>query len=1411
MLQPFTTPTSRRWRVAGALAALLLSGPAALAQLSGTYTINNALPTGGTNYASFAAAASALTTGGVSGPVTFNVSGGPYTEQLRLPVIVGSSATNRITFNGNGRTIQFAANVATAPAVVILDGADYVTVNNLVVTATGAGTSSAPGWGIQLVNNADNNVVTGCTVNSGVAFNCAGIVSSGNSNGTTATGATTNQNVTITGNTINGGYYGISVMGNSATSPNAGVVVSGNTVRDFYSYGIYVGNLSGPQLIGNDVARPTATSVTSYYGLYLSFGVSGAAVEKNRLHAPFAPGATNAAAWGIYVNSTTAATAAAPNDVVNNLVYDFVTTGSTYGLYNVSSNFVRYYHNSIDIDAPTNASTNSSYGFFQSTGASVDFKNNVVRINRGGSAPQYAIYQALNTTGSTASDYNDLHGRGRNFITGYNANFNYPTLADWQTANGSAYDQNSTAAAPEFENAAAGNLKPQASPLDGKATPLARVPQDFTGATRSTSAPDMGAYEFTAPALDVALVRIDAPASPVTVGSGPVTATILNNGTTPLTSVTLSYVLNGATPVTQTFTLSPALAAGATRSLSFSTPATLAAGASTVTVTANQPNGQTDPNPGNNAQTSIVYSALRGTYTINQQQPTGGTNFTSLADAAGALNNGGINGSVRLNVLNGPYTEPFVLGIIPGVSATDTVVVDGGTSKQTISFTGTATQQAVVSLLDTDYLTLRNLTIDAAASVQYSNGVQLIGAAENNRIQDCVIQVSPALTTICYGISATNPFGVLVPAGSANNLRIERNLISGGYTAIQLAGQNNTTARLSGLRVVGNELRDFYQRGLDVSNLNGGRMSGNNIYRLNRSNAAVTFYGIYCFNTIGTAIESNRIHDPYLSATNNSAYGIYQTGANGLAGQENDVINNVIYNFNGGGQDYGIFNSGSSYCRYYHNTIALDFTANVSTSNCYGFYQVLAASNVDFKNNLVSVTRGGGGSRYALYFSTTSSSIVSDYNDLYIGTGSGFYTGYYGSNQATLADWKAVNSRAYDQNSIQVNPQFTAAATGNLLPANATLDASGTPATLARVPRDIVGALRGTTPDVGAYELVVVPNDVAVLSIDAPTTPAVLGLNAVTVTIRNNGTTALNSVTLSYAINNGATPATNQQTFTGLNLGVGADRQLTFATGVTLTQQGTHTLSVTGSLPNGQADGNAANDTQTVTFNQPSPPNDEPCGALALNGQITGSNLNSTVSLGGGLTAALPTCTGSQVPKDVWFSFTATGTTATLYTSGSAAGLVRVFTAASCSTGFAQVLCQASAGNNQNVGNVAMTGLTSGQRYYVAVSGYGSNDATGSFTLSLSPLLGTRPQIEAAALAVFPNPTASGSFTLRLSGSSGKPGTVTLHNALGQAVRTAPLAATGEQQVSTRGLAAGLYTVRVQIGTEVLMRKLMVE
>jgi len=228
-----------------------------------------------------------------------------------------------------------------------------------------------------------------------------------------------------------------------------------------------------------------------------------------------------------------------------------------------------------------------------------------------------------------------------------------------------------------------------------------------------------------------------------------------------------------------------------------------------------------------------------------------------------------------------------------------------------------------------------------------------------------------------------------------------------------------------------------------------------------------------------------------------------------------------------------------------------------------------------------------------------------------------------------------------------------------------------------------------------------------------------------------------------------------------------------------------------------------------VTTPAPVPANDDPCGALVL---APGSTVSSTTA--GATTTALagitqPSCSNATAPRDVWFELTATGSTAQLSFTGAPAGMVRVYTAASCSTRFTLVSCQQSAGANQSIGSVSLSGLTVGQRYYVAVAGFGNNTLSGAFTVT-NMLLGTRTRTETDALLVYPNPSSSGQLTLHLAARSG--GQATLLNALGQVVSSKILASgVAEHTLSTRGLAAGLYTLRVQVGNEVLTRKIVLE
>jgi hypothetical protein len=1189
--------------------------------LNGTYTINNQQPGTGNNFQSFTVAAAALNNGGVAGPVTFNVSNGPYTEQIELTAIAGVSNTNRVIFNGGGRTIRFGAEISAQRPVIRLNGTDYVTINNLVIDASNGGANPAPayGWGIHLTNAADNNTINGCTITTVPNENGsehAGIVASGsNTSATTAGNNVTN--LTLTGNTIRHGYYGIAVIGQASLS--TGLVISGNTVQDCYFHHIYVVNQNFAQVLRNDISRPTRTTLTTFTGIYFGTGGKNNRIEGNRIYNPFGGNpASTSAAYGIHF-ATVNGEASEPNRVVNNLLYNFNGSGTEYGLYNVNSDYAHYYHNTVVLDRTASTGTDVSAGFYQTTEAEgIDVRNNVFVLTRGGAGNRVALL--FNTkTSIITSDYNDLYvGTGGNFYTGSYDNVLYAALESqpgtpgWKSAGGPGvpaagiYDQHSVQADPSFVGT---TLVPSSAVLNdaGDAAIMTVVPKDFTNGPNRTSPPDLGAYEFTPPAADVALTAFVSPLPPIGAGPRTVAVAVQNNGGTTLTSLRLAYTLNGGPAVTQNFT-GLSIASGSTATVTFSAAnnVTLVVGSNTLTVTASLPNGTTDANATDNTVSQTFRTALAaGTYTINSGAPTtaltgAGTNFQTFADVATVLNEGGIAGSVIFNVVagSGPYNEQFVVGEVAGTSSSSTITLNGNGRVLTSGATAASTTTlGVLNLNGTDWVTVNNLTINATANVTAA-GIRLTSAADNNTIANCTVTVNPdATAATTAGIAASGGLTVSAVGNAATNLTLLNNTVSGGYYGLSITGPNASN-RGTGLTVTGNTVRDFYVYGIDIANHENPQIIGNDVSRPTRGSAAAgntvgAFYGIYLEGVGGADVERNRIHDTFTGnpTSTSAAYGLYLSSSNGVSGATNDVVNNLLYKFNGNGTEYGIYNLDSDYARYYHNSVVLDNLAATTSSSARGFFQSNEATGIEFVNNLVSITRGGttANSKYALYFGTATSSIYSDYNVLYIGSGTSFNTGYLGGNFATLASWKTAGGTGggagpHDQNSVQADPLLAAPATGNLQPSAPAVNNIGASYVVARTPDDFNGTARNaTTPDPGAFEFAPTATDLAAVALLAPldgqdcySTP-----QALTVAVRNTGTAALNFATTPATVTvtvSGPVPATLSTTLTTGTLAAATTRSVTIPGTLNLNPAGTYTFTIAVSM---SGDGNAANDVLT--------------------------------------------------------------------------------------------------------------------------------------------------------------------------------------------------------------------------------------
>src|SRR6188768_610426 len=144
------------------ISAIFISFSAS-AQLSGNYTINSALATGGTNFQTFNDLAASLNTTGVSGHVIATVvpGSGPYSEQVTFSNIPGAGAGATITLEGSGETITALTDSADRH-VIRLEDVQYFTITDLHVKRDSAAASGF--YGFHIYNSGDHITIRHCSV-----------------------------------------------------------------------------------------------------------------------------------------------------------------------------------------------------------------------------------------------------------------------------------------------------------------------------------------------------------------------------------------------------------------------------------------------------------------------------------------------------------------------------------------------------------------------------------------------------------------------------------------------------------------------------------------------------------------------------------------------------------------------------------------------------------------------------------------------------------------------------------------------------------------------------------------------------------------------------------------------------------------------------------------------------------------------------------------------------------------------------------------------------------------------------------------------------------------------------------------------------------------------------------------------
>lgn len=1047
------------------------------AQVSGTFTINRLAATGGSNFNSFAAAAAFLS-GGVNGAVTFNVvaGSGPYNEQVILNAITGTSATNTITFNCNGETLSFLSTNPNQRAGVKLNGADYITFDNLNVTPQ-ADAAGEYGYGFHLLNDADHNTIKNCRITNFVDWDNTddheGIVINGNNGASWDSGDSYCDDNLIQNNTITGGSVGITL--NSTPSSGSGQFITGNriignTFSNNILYAVQMYYTSGTVIDGNDISGG-ADATGDLIGMFLDIFNYSFSIINNRIHGfHLDPGSS---ATGLYLASESVAGQTCT--IANNLIYDFQTSGIVYGINATRSqaptyatSFLNIYNNTISLDDQS-VTGSRAYGMYFDYIADVNVMNNIVSVTRNSTAANYGVYFNQDPL-NYASQRNVIYvpnGPASTDAVGHIQSTPYSTMSAWQNATG--YDYYSTAVNPGYTNLAGFNFRPTTQSIDNLAA-LLGILTDIDGATRNTTNPDVGCYEFISTACSPAITGGSIKVAPDSVlCSGPMISLGLTgnssgggqtyvwqssatqNGTYSDISGTLGYPYFETTPAATRY-YRVALTCGTTTVFS-------------------------------NPKRVLINTTLNpGTYTINSAQPTSGLNFNSFTDAALALQCG-LNGSVVFNVASGsgPYNEQLLLPELP-TSPTKTVTFN--CNGVTISFAPVNTDSsAVVKLNGSDYVTIDSLNVEVKGSSSFGFGIQLRNDADHNTIKRCTVNVNKTSTSLFYAGIVINPTHD-EPIGWVGNSYCDSNLIAnntviGGTYGISVVSNSLTIGFSSSLGNVikNNTVKDSYVSGIYLSGLANTLVDSNDISQPTRTVLA-SYAGIFMFqNNYNVTISRNRIHHlaENFKTTNVQFEGIRcdNVNVNGIPPAPNVITNNLMHTWRGSGMQYGLNNIYSKYIRYYHNTISLDDSTSANPSLTRGFGTFGSITNgVELKNNNFFIRRGGNGKKHCIYTNLNDVNLIADNNNYYVyATSPGTaYTGFFVSTDyAALPDWQTATGK--DAGSIAIDPVFEDMATGDYTPTRIPFENKGSNV---GITTDISGFARNaTSPDIGAIEFTI--------------------------------------------------------------------------------------------------------------------------------------------------------------------------------------------------------------------------------------------------------------------------------------------------------------------------------------------------
>ena len=423
---------------------------------------------------------------GSNGIVVMDCTPTTATANLTVTAATGASSNNKFytnTIKNVNACISMSGYAAASPYTLAdagndIGGSAAGTGNNLINFGGGAGATNACAgvfvkdqWGFNVsyntVNNNNGSGVNHVNIIRGIWANSSSIGASATINNNTVTitgGGTTTANYLIdmeaapsgsAGNTISvsnnnllnctfptatsGVLYGI-YLGTTATTLN----VSGNSITGLSypgtgtTYLVYnsVAGIGTYNLTNNTINNVTFASTGTVYGFYNSVAMTTYNVTGNTL-SNFNKAGASGTMYGMYVGSPT--TGNFSNNTLDGFNWTLVTsTGSTYGIYDISSGVNVTYNNNI-VRNFTTPTTGTMYGIreFGSTGVKKMTNNQVYNfLTTSGGTGGFTFYGLSLVTGSTDTiSGNSVYNINSTGTTGGTAGFIYCLYTSSGTTN----------------------------------------------------------------------------------------------------------------------------------------------------------------------------------------------------------------------------------------------------------------------------------------------------------------------------------------------------------------------------------------------------------------------------------------------------------------------------------------------------------------------------------------------------------------------------------------------------------------------------------------------------------------------------------------------------------------------------------------------------------------------------------------------------------------------------------------------------------------------------------------------------------------------------------------------------------------------------------------------------------------